>query len=117
MIGLALLAAAASVQPKVVLTIDPRHRLVEGVASDGKTIWVSSILDRQVLACRKTCRTFATLPAPLHSSRLFMLQRRLAGVQAPVHRPALQATAQVSENSHALPLLLQISTALAAPQR
>jgi DNA-binding beta-propeller fold protein YncE len=54
------------VQPQTVLTIDPRHRLVEGVASDGTTIWVSSILDRQVLACRTTCRTIATLPAPLH---------------------------------------------------
>jgi sugar lactone lactonase YvrE len=61
---LALVAAAA--QPQTVLTIDPRHRLVEGVASDGQTIWVSSILDRQILACRTACRTIATLPAPLH---------------------------------------------------
>ena len=67
MIGLVALAAAAAVaQPQTVLTIDPRHRLVEGVASDGKTIWVSSILDRQILACKTTCRTLATLPAPLH---------------------------------------------------
>lgn len=49
-----------------VLTIDPKHRLVEGVASDGTTIWVSSILDRQILACRTTCRTLATLPPGLH---------------------------------------------------
>lgn len=27
---------------------------------------MSSVLDRQILACRKTCRTFATLPAGLH---------------------------------------------------
>jgi hypothetical protein len=60
------LAAAAAVQPQTVLTIDPKHRLVEGVASDGTTIWVSSILDRQILACRTTCRTIATLPPPLH---------------------------------------------------
>ncbi|MEP6983063.1 MAG: hypothetical protein ABI853_05395 [Sphingomicrobium sp.] len=66
MIGLLALAAAAAVQPQTVPTIDPRHRLVEGVASDGTTIWVSSILDRQILACRPTCRTIATLPAPLH---------------------------------------------------
>jgi hypothetical protein len=65
-IGLLALAAAAAVQPQTVLTIDPKHRLVEGVASDGRTIWVSSILDRQVLACRKTCRTLATLSAGLH---------------------------------------------------
>jgi hypothetical protein len=66
MIGLLAMAAAAAAQPQTVLTIDPKHRLVEGVASDGTTIWVSSILDRQVLACRTTCRMLATLPAPLH---------------------------------------------------
>src|SRR5881227_553172 len=67
MIGAFLAAAlAAAAQPQTVLTIDPSHRLVEGVASDGRTIWVSSILDRQLLACRATCRTLATLPAPLH---------------------------------------------------
>jgi len=60
------LAAAAAIQPQTVLTIDPKHRLVEGVASDGTTIWVSSILDRQILACRATCRTIATLPAGIH---------------------------------------------------
>jgi hypothetical protein len=65
-IGLLALAAAAAAQPQTVLTIDPKHRLVEGVASDGKTIWVSSILDRQVLSCRATCATLATLPEPLH---------------------------------------------------
>ena len=64
---LAIVAAAVAGAPlQTVVTIDPQHRLVEGVASDGKTIWVSSIFDRQVLACRKTCRTIATLPAPLH---------------------------------------------------
>ena len=66
MIPLLALAAAVAAQPQTVLTIDPKHRLVEGVASDGTTIWVSSILDRQILACRATCRTIATLPAPLH---------------------------------------------------
>lgn len=53
-------------QPQTVLTIDPKHRIVEGVASDGTTIWVSSVLDRQILACRSTCRTVATLPPGLH---------------------------------------------------
>jgi hypothetical protein len=65
-IALLALAAAAAAQPQTILTIDPRHRLVEGIASDGQTVWVSSVLDRQVLACRATCRTIATLPAPLH---------------------------------------------------
>lgn len=65
MIG-ALLVAAATLQPQTVLTIDPKHRLVEGVASDGRTIWVSSILDRTVLACRATCHTLLTLPPGIH---------------------------------------------------
>lgn len=40
--------------------------MVEGVASDGSTVFVSSVLDRQILACRTTCRTIATLPAGLY---------------------------------------------------
>jgi len=61
------LVAAAALQPQAILTIDPRHRLVEGVATDGSTIFVSSVLDRQILACRaNSCRTIATLPVGLH---------------------------------------------------
>ena len=56
----------AAAQPQPILTIDPKHRLVEGVASDGSTIWVSSVLDRQILACRTACRVLATLPVGLH---------------------------------------------------
>lgn len=66
MIGLLALAAAATVRPQTVLTIDRRHRLVEGVASDGKTIWVSSVMDRTILTCARTCRTLAILPKGLH---------------------------------------------------
>ena len=64
MIAALLLAAVA--QPQLVLTADPSHRLVEGVASDGKTIWLSSVLDRSILECRTRCRTLATLPEGLH---------------------------------------------------
>jgi hypothetical protein len=61
------LLAAAALQPQTVLTVDPRHRLIEGVASDGKTIWLSSLIDRQILSCRKQrCKTLATLPEGLH---------------------------------------------------
>ena len=63
---IAALVAAALLQPQTVLTIDPGHRIVEGIASDGRTIWVSSILDRTILACRKTCRTMTVLPAGPH---------------------------------------------------
>lgn len=67
MIGLLAMAAAVAAQPpQTIFTVDPKHRLVEGVASDGKTIWVSSILDRQLLSCQTACRTFATLPEGLH---------------------------------------------------
>ena len=50
MIALAIAAAAAVAQPNVVAVIPLEHRLVEGVASDGQTIWVSSVIDRQIIA-------------------------------------------------------------------
>jgi hypothetical protein len=62
----AVAALASQAQPVTVVTIDPSHRLVEGVATDGATIYVSSVLDRQILACGKSCRTIATLPEGLH---------------------------------------------------
>ncbi len=46
MILAAVAALASQAQPVTVATIDPRHRLIEGVATDGRTIWVSSLLDR-----------------------------------------------------------------------
>lgn len=67
MIALTLLGAAAALQLQPILTIDPSHRIVEGVASDGKTIWVSSLVDRKILACADNrCRTLVTMPAGLH---------------------------------------------------
>jgi len=65
-IALAIAAAAAVAQPQAVVTVPPQHRLVEGVATDGSAIYVSSVLDRQILACVKTCRTIATLPEGLY---------------------------------------------------
>jgi hypothetical protein len=58
--------ALAAAQPHTLMTVDPEHRLVEGVATDGTTIWLSSLMDRQLLACRKECETLAILPAGLH---------------------------------------------------
>jgi hypothetical protein len=58
-----LIAAAAQ---STVASIDPRHRLIEGVATNGRTIWVSSILDRTIIACRGTCRDLTVLPSGLH---------------------------------------------------
>jgi hypothetical protein len=65
-IVLAIAAVAAIAKPQVVLTVSPEHRLVEGVATDGSTIFVSSVLDRKILACTSRCRTIATLPKGLH---------------------------------------------------
>ena len=64
--GILLAAAAAVLQPHVAYTIDPSHALIEGIATDGRTAWVSSVLDRTILACRKTCRQLAQLPEGLH---------------------------------------------------
>ena len=58
--------AAAAVQPEPLIAVSSDYRLIEGVASDGRTIWVSSVIDRTVLACRKICRPFARLDEPLH---------------------------------------------------
>ena len=66
MIGALLAAAAAAFQPQTVLTVDPRHQLIEGIATDGSTIWLSSLIDRQILACTSSCKTLATLPEGLH---------------------------------------------------
>jgi len=72
---LAALALAASA-PGTILMVDPRHRLIEGVASDGTTIWLSSLIDRQLLACAKSCATLATLPAGLHPFAIAWDSRR-----------------------------------------
>jgi hypothetical protein len=44
----ALLFMAAA--PATLFTIPAEHRLIEGIATDGKTIWVSSVLDRTIIA-------------------------------------------------------------------
>lgn len=64
MIG--LLISAAALQPQTLFVVDPEHRLIEGVATDGTQIWVSSLIDRQILLCGTRCTTFATLPTGLH---------------------------------------------------
>lgn len=60
---LSILSAAAvtALQPQPLFKIGPEHRLIEGVATDAHTVWVSSVIDRTILACRKTCRVFVKL--------------------------------------------------------
>ncbi|MEO7815016.1 MAG: hypothetical protein ABIR87_06180 [Sphingomicrobium sp.] len=64
MLAAALALAAAT--PSVVYVIDPRHRIVEGIATDGETIWLSSVIDRTIIACRRECRPLVKLPAGPH---------------------------------------------------
>ena len=64
MILAALAFAAAS--PSVALIVDPKHRLIEGVTGSVGALWVSSLIDRQILFCAKSCKTLVTLPDGLH---------------------------------------------------
>ncbi|WP_066794765.1 hypothetical protein [Sphingomonas soli] len=57
-----LLGLLAQMPPQTVLTIPAGYRLIEGVASDGETIWVSSILDRVIVEHRNG--KFRTMPMP-----------------------------------------------------
>ena len=56
--------------------------------------------------------TVHVVPVASQVSTLAPLQRWAPGVQPPVHRPAVQATVQFDDHSHAEPAELQISTAL-----
>lgn len=62
LVGMTVVAA----RPMTIATVDSRHRLVEGVASDGRTIWVTSVIDREIVECRRACRTLTALPPGLH---------------------------------------------------
>ena len=62
---IAAAALLATVQaPAVVATLDPKHRIVEGIASDGTDLWLSSILDRAILRCAATCALAFKLAGP-----------------------------------------------------
>lgn len=48
--GALLLALGATADaPRTLFTVPAEHRLVEGVAADGDTVWISSVLDRTIL--------------------------------------------------------------------
>lgn len=59
----ALLLAATATPPTVVFTLAPEYRLVEGIASDGETIWLSSVLDRTIIERRGRVERQWKLPA------------------------------------------------------
>lgn len=48
--GALLLALAGTGDaPPTIVSVPGQHKLVEGIATDGKTIWLSSVLDRHIL--------------------------------------------------------------------
>ncbi len=48
--GALLLALAGTADaPETLVSVPAQHRLVEGIATDGETIWLSSVLDRTIL--------------------------------------------------------------------
>jgi hypothetical protein len=53
---------AQDAPPAAFLTIPAEYRLIEGVAADGDTIWVSSVLDRSIVAHRNGRFTAHKLP-------------------------------------------------------
>ena len=63
---LAVGAALAAAVPQPLYAVGPEHRLIEGIATDGRTVWLSSVIDRTILTCRRTCRTFVKLPPGDH---------------------------------------------------
>lgn len=59
----ALMLAATTAAPSVEFSVPVAHKLVEGVATDGRTIWVSSVIDRTIIARRDGTVREWTLPA------------------------------------------------------
>lgn len=89
----AVMLAAAS--PTVAYIIDPKHRIVEGVASDGRALFVSSILDRTILVCRKACdREFMLAGPAVPLGISWDPKRKLLWVA--MHCPKLPGVAQCS---------------------
>lgn len=70
------LAVAADV-PETVYSAPAQHRLIEGVATDGATIWLSSVLDRAILVGRGESVASIAMPAgTLHPMGLAWDSRR-----------------------------------------
>lgn len=88
MIALILAAAALAPEASVALTIDPKHRLIEGLASDGVTLFASSVLDRTILACTDKCEAAFQLEGPaLPLGMTWDSKRKLLWIA--IHCPAL----------------------------
>ncbi len=75
--ALLLALSAATDAPTTIYSAPPQHRLVEGVATDGQTIWLSSVLDRTILIRRADANASMAMPAgTLHPMGLAWDARR-----------------------------------------
>lgn len=69
--------AVAADAPETVYSAPAQHRLIEGVATDGATIWLSSVLDRAILVRRGEAVASIAMPAgTLHPMGLAWDSRR-----------------------------------------
>jgi hypothetical protein len=53
LLGVTAQAAIDPPKPAILLTVPASHRLIEGIATDGETIWLSSVVDRRILVWRR----------------------------------------------------------------
>jgi streptogramin lyase len=75
--ALLLALGAAAGAPQILFTAPAEHRLVEGIATDGEVVWLSSVLDRTILArSRGTTHRFAMPKGTLHPMGLVFDARR-----------------------------------------
>ena len=75
--GLLLALTAAADAPEAVYSAPAQHRLIEGVATDGSTVWLSSVLDRTILIRRAGTDASIAMPAgTLHPMGLAWDSRR-----------------------------------------
>lgn len=61
--ALLLALGVAADAPETIYFAPVQHRLVEGVATDGTTVWLSSVLDRTILVRRAGSDTRMAMPA------------------------------------------------------
>jgi hypothetical protein len=63
--------------------VPPQHRLIEGVATDGRDVFVSSVLDRRIVVCRQRCEKSFAFRSLLHPMGMaWDAQRKLLWVAA-----------------------------------
>ncbi|MGY4396380.1 hypothetical protein ACVWZA_001560 [Sphingomonas sp. UYAg733] len=53
LLGIIAQAAIDPPEPAILLTVPASHRLIEGIATDGETVWLSSVVDRRILVWRR----------------------------------------------------------------